>query len=267
MAGSILGSVAGSVAGAATSSLFGGSSSDAERLAAQGQQVFTPEPFQAKSFLFDVNQNGNAFLNQFGKNRFANKLALSNRAFYDAKNFDRRNFADRLLAASEAVNNKREGQAFRSLESKLFNSQGAHSGTQRQIADFASDIEDRRFQRALQAEVGSQQFGRSLLNDYQAAFNDLMGLEDRRQALQAFSLEGGRAMLPMVANNPAMGQLGLMQQQRSDNFANGLGGLVGGAVNAGYNYFSQPTPSFNPFAWQQPANPFNGSGPLLSFGN
>jgi len=261
MAGSVLGSVASGVVGG----LFGDKADKQVRRGADAsQQIFTPSPFQARSSFFDVRPNGTAQLTQFGKNRHAQLLRNSNRAFNRFDKFDRGQFADRLLEASNRINDDRESQAFSSLESKLFNSAGASSGTQRQIADFQSDIEDRRFNRALRAQIGADEFARARYGDFANAFGQLGAFDDRRQNIQALSLDGGRAQLPVTANNPAAAAAGLFQAQNTQNFGNSLGALVGGGVQAGYDYFNAPAPSFNPFVAN---NPFNGSGPLLSFGN
>jgi len=273
MAGSVLGSIAGGAASGLVGGIFGDKASDQAAAGAQAsQQIFTPKPFRASSTFFDVRPNGTAQLTQFGKNRHAQLLRNSNRAFDRFDKFDRGAFADRLLEASNRINDDRENQAFTSLESKLFNSAGASTGTQRQIADFQSDIEDRRFSRALQAQIGADEFARARYGDFTNAFSQLGNFDDRRQNIQGLSLDGGRAQLPTTANNPGAAQAGLWQAQNTQNYGNSLGALVGGGVQAGFDYFNSPAASYTPFNLGNPftytpSNPFTGVGPLSSFGN
>ena len=232
------------------------------------QQIITPKPFQGRSLFTQTNSRGQPTFSTFGRNRFrdTNNIAFS-KARSALNAFDRRSFADRLLEASNAVHNKREQQAFGSLESKLFNRAGASTGTQRQLSDFASDIEDRRFQRALQAETAADQMFRGRLGDFGTALRALGGFEDMFSNAQQQSLAGARALAPFGINNPGAAQAGALRAENTRGFFDGLGGFAGGAVEAGFNsYFNpiQSTPSFSPFRVN---NPFTGVGPLSSFGN
>lgn len=267
MAGSIIAPVAGSLISGAIS---GAGSSRAEDQLRQGanaaQQIINPSPFQGRGLFTSVNPQGQASFNDFGNDQFTKLKSFSNSSFQRANNFNRSSFRDRLLEASNRVNDKREGQAFASLESKLFNRQGASTGTQRQIADFGADLEDRRFNRALQAEIGADQFARGRQNDFANAFGLLSGLDDRLLAHQGQSLQGAQFLKPFAINNQAQAQAGAFQAQNTQDFFDGLGGAVGGAAQVGINAFqnrgggSSGGGFFNPGAINFGSNPFTSLG-------
>lgn len=268
MAGSIIAPVAGSLISGAIS---GAGSKKAEKQLRQGaeasQQIVNPSPFRANSLFGNVGANGQFSLNNFGQQQFNNAKTLSGKAFSRANNFNRGSFRDRLLEASNRVNDKREGQAFASLESKLFNRAGASTGTQRQIADFGADLEDRRFNRALQAEIGADQFNRGLIGDFQNSLTPLNNLNNNFLNFQNQSLTGARALAPFAINNPAMAQAGAFQAQNTQDFFDGLGGVVGGGIQTGINYFgnrgsgsSSGGGFFNPSAINFGSNPFTSLG-------
>lgn len=262
MAGSIIPRVAGSLA----SGLIGGlGSSKAEKQLRQGadasQQIVNPSPFRANSLFGGVGAGGQFSLNSLGQKQLNNFNRLSDRSFNRAISFNRGSFRDRLLEASNRVNDKREGQAFASLESKLFNRAGASTGTQRQIADFGADLEDRRFNRALQAEIGADQFNRGLIGDFQNSLTPLNNLNNNFLNFQNQSLAGAQALRPYAIDNPAMALASSFQAQNTQDFFNNLGGFVGGGIQTGINYFgNRPTGNGT-------GNPFNGTGPQLRFGN
>jgi hypothetical protein len=236
MAGSVIGPVAGSLA----SGLIGniGSNKANKQLAAAANaanQVFYPEPFRASSSLFNVSRSGKAALTDFGRAEQRNLMHLKNDAYNRVRNFDRGAFADRLMDASSRVNDKRESQAFARLESKLFNRQGASTGTAQQIADFGADLEDRRYQRSLQAQIDADQFGRERFEDFFRAYGLFNNIDDRRMDIQKLSLDGGRAMLPTTASNPGAYNAGLFAANNTQGFYNGLGGVFGGLARSGVN--------------------------------
>lgn len=268
MAGSIIAPVAGSLISGAIGG-FGSNKAEGQFRggANAAQQLIAPTPFQSFSNFFSVNPQGQANHTATGARQNQFLLENSNAALGRLRGFNRDEFRDRLLEASNRVNDKREGQAFSSLESKLFNRQGASTGTQRQIADFGADLEDRRFNRAVQSEFSADQFGRGRFNDFQNAFGMLTGFDDRRQAIQRASLEGGRLGLPMAVNNPAMAQAGAFQAQNTQDFFDGLGGAVGGAAQVGINAFQNRGGGssggggfFNPGAINFGSNPFTSLG-------
>ena len=267
MASSIIAPVVGSVA----SGLIGGAGSskaNAQRNSAaqNAQQIITPKPFQANSLFFNTGANGRAELNGFGRSQFANFSQIQGRAFHRQHGFNRNEFRDRLLEASNRVNDKREGQAFSSLESKLFNRQGASTGTARQIADFGSDLEDRRFNRALQAEIGAENFHRGLVNDFSNAHSLFNNLDSQMRQTQQQSLVGAQALRPFAINNPAAAQAGFANADSTQGFFNGLGRTVGGGLEAGISAFGNPSSGgggggfFNPSAINFGSNPFTSLG-------
>ncbi len=266
--------MAGSVIGSVASGIIGGLGDDkAEQQFQQGaaaaQQIFQPQPFQAQNSFGAVNADGQFKLHPFGHRVLGMTNQLAGQTFGRATNFDRRKFADRLMDASNRVNDKRESQAFSSLESKLFNRQGASTGTQRQIADFGADLEDRRFQRALQAEVGANQVGSGLNQDFIGALGLVNDFSDRRIAAQQQGLFGAQALAPYAINNPAQAQAGAFRAQNTQDFFDGLGGVVGGAAQTGINFLrggsgggssSSGGGFFNPNAINFGSNPFTSLG-------
>lgn len=263
MAGSIISSVAGSAASGLISGAFGGSKSsdEFERGAAASQQIVNPQPFQGRSLFGGINPQGQFSLNSRGQQQFQKLLGQSNKFFNASNNFNRNDFRDRLMQASMGLQNRREQQAFDGLESRLFNSSGVNTGTQRQVADFKNDIEDARFGRALQAEMGADQMARGRLGDFANAFGLMTNFDDRGIGLQQQSLQGAQALAPFAINNPAMAQAGAFRAQNTQDFFDGLGGTVGGLVDTGISAFRNPASGggggfFNPAAINFGSNPF-----------
>ena len=258
----------GAIAGAVTSGLISkiGSKKAEKQYAAGGanaQQIFTPKPFQSFSSFGSSNERGQFNLNDFGRSQVRNFNTLSNQAFNRTQSFDRNAFRDRLLEAGNRVNDKREQQAFGSLESKLFNRTGASTGTARQIADFQSDIEDRRYQRAVQSEFAADDFGRGRIGDYQNSLRPLQELDNRRLKIQQMNLEGGRLLKPFTINDPNAANAGSFRAQNTQSFFDSLGANVGGAVGLGVNYLNSGGSS----GGGGYGYPFGGNGALQSYQN
>lgn len=268
MAGSLIAPIAGSVA----SGLISGSgSSKAERQYQQGanaaQQIITPEFFGTNGVFGSTNASGHFSANPFGQRIQNDIIRRTDRFGSMFDNFNRDSFRDRLLEASNRVNDKREGQAFASLESKLFNNQGASTGTQRQIADFGADLEDRRFNRALQAEFGADQRQQGLFNNFLQGFQGVRAFGQDVNQQKQLGLDGARALAPYAINNPAQAQAGAFRAQNTQDFFDGLGGTVGGALETGINAFqnrgggsSGAGGFFNPSAINFGSNPFTSLG-------
>jgi len=238
MAGSVIGDVVGSAVGG----IFGSKGDEraaqqAQQAAERSQMIVNPQPFQGNSLFFNTNARGQASPNFRGNNLISQFGRLNSQAFNQAIKFNPRRFADRMFQAGNRVNDKRDGQAFSSLESKLFNRQGASTGTQRQIADFASDIEDRRSQRFFNAQSAAQQMRNTMLDQSFAASNQLTGFGDRLLENQHQSLQGARALAPFGIDNPAIAQAGQFRAQNTQDFFGNLGNTVGGAVDAGISFF------------------------------
>ena len=260
MAGSVIGSVASGIIGGIGSKK---SEKQFQAGANAAQQIFTPQPFQGRSLFTRTNAQGQPTFSTFGRNRFreTNNIAFS-KSRSALNGFDRRGFAEKLLEASNRVNNKREAEAFAGLESKLFNRAGASTGTARQIADFGADLEDRRFRRGLDAQIAADSVFRGRLGDFTTALSALGGFESMFSNAQAQSLAGARALAPFAINNPAQGQVGAFRAQNTQNFFDGLGGLVGGGIDAGLSFLGSNSGGgggggfFNPGAIDFGGNPF-----------
>ena len=273
MAGSVIGSVAGNVA----SGIIGGiGNKKAERQFQSGanaaQQIFTPQPFRAGNRFGQVDNRGQFTFNPIGNKRLQQILQISNKRFNTSEQFhqNRDAFAEKLLRAADRVNDKRESQAFSSLESKLFNRAGASTGTQRQIADFQSDIEDRRFQRAVNAEQIADQRNRALLGDFLGVFNNATQYGRQGEDVQRLSLLGAQALRPFAINDPAQANAGAFRAQNTQSFFDGLGGVIGGGLDAGISLLGGGGSGvgggingggfFNPNAINFGSNPFTSFG-------
>jgi hypothetical protein len=95
-----------------------------------------------------------------------------------ASAFDPTSFQNEFFDARDRLESRRESEAFNSLESKLFNRQGIHTGTGNQVRNFQADLEQRRSDRTTKSIMDSQQFFTNMLNQ-------LLGLESGRAGVAA----------------------------------------------------------------------------------
>lgn len=263
MAGSVIDTVTGA-AGKIVGGLIGAggdqrAADQFQQAAQQSQLIVQPQQFLGNSLFTRIDPRGQALLTPLGQRRNQEIANLFNQAFRRARDFNSNQFQQRLLRAADDVTRRRESQAFDSLESRLFNRQGVHTGTARQIADFRSDVERRReeraFRRATEAELFAEQVQRGRLGDVAGLFGLSGDLDDRFLRLQGQSLQGAQLLAPFGISNPQIAQAGAFRAQSTQDFFRGLGGIVGGVVDTGLSSLRAPASSastgggfFNPGA-------------------
>lgn len=274
MAGSVLGSVAGGI----TSGLFGskGSSKAASQQAAAAQQALALTP-QLRNFpvatalgttglrgapgRFKLSGQGQGLLNNLNQSR--------DTLFRQFRDFSRPDFAQRFFDSIDALESRREAQAFNNFESRLFNQSGVNTGSGRQIADFQADIEDARQRRAIGAELTASGLQGDLFNRFLQAAQGLQNFQGSQLNQIGTTIQGEQSPLGI---NQQVAQAGLLgagntRARGTMDFFNNLGTGIGGGVSAGVSRIFNPPTAGNSFAGfsQQFSNPFSSLGPSRGF--
>ena len=102
--------------------------------------------------------------------------------YSDAQEFNPGRFSSNYFRAIDQLESQREQEGFASLESRLFNQSGVHTGTQQQVRDYRTAVEQARRDRATKALFDTQSF-------YSNMLNQILGLEQGRSALGASAID------------------------------------------------------------------------------
>lgn len=132
-------------------------------------------------------------LTPFGKQVQRGFRGLGQQFYDEAMAFSRPDFASEYFDAIDRLQSRREGQAFDSYASRIFNVGGATTGTGRALADYQTDIQDAQMRRSMAAEQAAFNRQSNLFNRYYtniANAQNFAGFQQQQQSPQRAYLEG-----------------------------------------------------------------------------